>query len=185
MVLYVSGKNMEVSDYLKDVVRKKTRKLDRYLKPEAEVQVRLSIEKSRHIAEATIRADGIVLRGEEATGDMYSSIDAVLKKIERQMRKYRTRLGKRLRESAFAEQAAFDEEVKEELVEQNRAEEEYDEPKIVRSKRFVAEPMEIEDAVMHMDLVGHSFFVYRNPSTNEVNVVYRRHDGNYGVIEPM
>lgn len=185
MVLNISGKNMEVSDYLEDVVRKKTRKLERYLKPEAEMQVRLSIEKSRHIAEATISVDGVVLRGEEATGDMYSSIDAVIKKIERQMRKYRTKLGRRLRESAFAEQAAFNEEVDEQIAATELAEEEYNEPRIVRNKRFVAEPMEVEDAVMHMDLVGHSFFVYRNPASNEVNVVYRRKDGDYGVIEPM
>lgn len=185
MRVNISGKNMEVSDYLKDVVAKKTRKIERYFKPETEMQVRLSIEKSRHIAEVTIVAEGVVLRGEEATGDMYSSIDAVLKKIERQMRKYRTKLGKRIRESAFGDQAAFDDEVNKEIAEVNREEDEYNEPKIVRNKRFVAEPMEVEDAAMQMDLLGHSFFVFRNPSTNEVNVLYRRKDGDYGLIEPM
>lgn len=187
MKVNISGKNMDVSDYLRDIVAKKTRKIERYFKPEAEMQVRLSIEKSRHIAEVTIVADGVVLRGEEATGDMYSSIDAVLKKIERQMRKYRTKLSKRLREDAFREreQEAFDKEVDSEIAEVTEEEEEYNEPQIVRNKKFVAKPMEVEDAVVQMELLGHSFFVYRNPQTSEVNVVYRRADGHYGVIEPI
>lgn len=176
---------MEVSDYLRDVVAKKTRKVERYFKDNAEMEVKLSIEKSRHIAEVTIFADGVVLRGEEASGDMYSSIDAVLKKIERQMRKYRTKLSKRLKEDPFHDQAAFDQEVDEEIARVDAEEEAYNAPHIVRNKKFVARPMEIEDAVMQMDLLGHSFFVYRNPATSEVNVLYRRSDGNYGVIEPV
>ena len=185
MKINIIGKNMEISDYLKDVVTKKTHKIERYFKPDAEMQVKLAIEKSRHIAEVTIVADGVFLRGEEATGDMYSSIDAVLKKIERQMRKYRTKISKRLKEDAFREQAAFNAEVDEEIEEVDAEEEAYNEPEIVRNKKFVAEPMEVEDAVVQMELLGHSFFVYRNPKTSEVNVVYKRADGGYGVIEPV
>ncbi|MBD5560253.1 MAG: ribosome-associated translation inhibitor RaiA [Clostridia bacterium] len=185
MKVNIIGKNMEISDYLRDVVAKKTRKIERYFKPDAEMQIKLAIEKSRHIAEVTIVADGVFLRGEEATGDMYSSIDAVLKKIERQMRKYRTKLSKRLREDAFRDQEAFNAEVDAEIAEVTEEEDEYNAPVIVRNKKFVAKPMEVEDAVVQMELLGHSFFVYRNPGTSEVNVVYRRADGNYGVIEPI
>ena len=90
MKINISGKNIAVSDYLRRVVNKKAGKLERYFKPETEMQVTLSIEKSRHIAEITIVCDGLVLRAEESTGDMYSSIDVALKKLERQMRKHRT-----------------------------------------------------------------------------------------------
>lgn len=176
MKVIISGKNIEVSDYLRNVVDKKAHKLERYFKPDTEMQVTLSIEKSRHIAEVTIVCDGIVLRGEEATGDMYSSIDVVLKKLERQMRKHRTKLEKRLKDDAFAEGAVYD-------YYQDDFEEE--EPQIVRNKKFVARPMDIDDAVMQMELLGHSFFVFRNMHNNEVNVLYRRSDGNYGLIEPM
>ncbi len=177
MKVIIAGKNMEISNYLRDVVEKKANKLDHYFKPGTEMHVTLSIEKSRHIAEVTVLFDGIVLRGEEATGDMYSSIDIVLKKLERQMRKHRTRLEKRLRDDAFLEDTVYD------YYEEDSAEE--DEPQIVRNKKFVARPMDIEDAVMQMELLGHSFFVYRNVHNNEVNVLYRRADGNYGLIEPM
>ncbi len=176
MKVIISGKNIEVSDYLRNVVDKKARKLERYFRPDTEMQVTLSIEKSRHIAEVTILCDGIVLRGEEATGDMYSSIDVVLKKLERQMRKHRTRLEKRLREDGFEEASVYD------YYEDDTEE---DAPQVVRNKKFVARPMDIDDAIMQMELLGHSFFVFRNVHNNEVNVLYRRADGNYGLIEPM
>ena len=177
MNIIISGKNIEISDYLRDVVEKKAKKLARYFKPGAEVNVTLSIERSRHIAEVTVLLDGTVLRGEEATGDMYSSIDVVLKKLERQMRKHRTRLEKKLRDNAFNEGAVFDSYEHEDIADEG--------PQIVRNKKFVARPMDIDDAIMHMELLGHSFFVYRNTHNNEVNVLYRRADGNYGLIEPM
>jgi len=177
MNVIISGKNIEVSDYLRDVVDKKAHKLDHYFKPGTEMHVTLSIEKSRHIAEVTVLFDSIVLRGEEATGDMYSSIDVVLKKLERQMRKHRTRLEKRLREEAFESDTVYD------YYDDNYSED--DGPQIVRNKKFVARPMDIDDAVLQMDLLGHSFFVFRNIHNNEVNVLYRRSDGNYGLIEPM
>jgi putative sigma-54 modulation protein len=177
MKVIISGKNIEISDYLRDVVEKKAEKLDHYFKPGTEMHVTLSIERSRHIAEVTVLFDGIVLRGEEATGDMYSSIDVVLKKLERQMRKHRTRLEKKLRDNAFDEDTAFDYYDDVDAADEG--------PQIVRNKKFVARPMDIDDAVMQMELVGHSFFVFRNVHNNEVNVLYKRADGNYGLIEPM
>lgn len=176
MKVSISGKNIDVSDYLRDVVEKKAHKLERYFRPDTEMQVTLSIEKSRHIAEITIHYDGLVLRAEEATGDMYSSIDASLKKLERQMRKHRTKLEKKLHEDAFEQDTVYD-------YFQEDADD--DGPQIVRNKKFVARPMDIDDAVMQMELLGHNFFVYRNAHNNEVNVLYKRSDGNYGLIEPQ
>lgn len=179
MNIIISGKNIEVSDYLRDVVEKKAKKLSRYFKPDTEMHVMLSIERSRHIAEVTILVDGIVLRGEEATGDMYSSIDVVLKKLERQMRKHRTRLEKRLRDDAFESETVY------EYYDDVDETDSEDEPHIVRTKKIALRPMDIDDAVMQMELLGHSFFVFRNMRNSEVNVLYKRGDGNYGLIEPM
>ena len=176
MKIKITGKGMNVSDYLRGVVQKKAEKLGRYFKPNTEMGVMLTIEKNRHIAEVTVPVDGILLRTEEATGDMYSSIDAVLKKLERKIRKHRTKLTHRLHEDAFESDAAVydgDGEDEEEIF-----------PRLVRSKKFSIKPMDIEEAMMQMELIGHSFFVFRNAETNDVNVLYLRNDGNYGLIEP-
>ncbi|MEF9989491.1 MAG: ribosome-associated translation inhibitor RaiA [Christensenellaceae bacterium] len=173
----ISGKNIEISDYLRKVVDKKAGKLSRYFYPDTVMSVTLSIERSRHIAEVTIVCDGVVLRSEEATGDMYSSIDISLKKLERQIRKHRTRLEKRLHENAFDTDETIYDYFEEDFEE--------DEPQIVKNKKFVVRPMDIEDAAMQMELLGHSFFVFRNPHNNEVNVLYKRNDGDYGLIEPQ
>jgi putative sigma-54 modulation protein len=174
MKIKITGKGMNISDYLRGVVQKKAEKLGRYFKPETEMSVMLTMEKNRQIAEVTVPIDGILLRTEEATGDMYSSIDAMLKKLERMIRKHRTRLERRLHEDAFKLEAAVYEHLDED--EQN--------PALVRSKKFSMKPMDIEEAMMQMELIGHSFFVFRNAETNDVNVLYLRNDGNYGLIEP-
>jgi putative sigma-54 modulation protein len=174
MKIKITGKGMNISDYLKGVVLKKAEKLGRYFKPEAEMSVMLTIQKNRHIAEVTVPVDGILLRTEEATGDMYSSVDAVLKKLERKIRKHRTRLERRLHEDAFAsDTAVYEDSDEEEMI-----------PKLVRSKKFSVKPMDVDEAMMQMELIGHSFFVFRNAETNDVNVLYVRNDGNYGLIEP-
>lgn len=177
MKIKITGKGMNVSDYLRGVVQKKAEKLGRYFKPNTEMSVMLTIEKNRHIAEVTVPVDGILLRTEEATGDMYSSIDAVLKKLERKIRKHRTKLERRLHEDAFVSDTAVydvdDDADDEEIV-----------PRLVRSKKFSIKPMDVEEAMMQMELIGHSFFVFRNAETNDVNVLYLRNDGNYGLIEP-
>lgn len=174
MKIKITGKGMNISDYLRGVVQKKAEKLGRYFKPETEMSVMLTMEKNRHIAEVTVPVDGILLRSEEATGDMYSSIDAMLKKLERMIRKHRTKLERRLHEDAFKQEAA----VYEHLDEDEQT------PKLVRSKKFSMKPMDIEEAMMQMELIGHSFFVFKNAETNDVNVLYLRNDGNYGLIEP-
>jgi putative sigma-54 modulation protein len=174
MRVIITGKGMEVSDYLKDMMTKKVLKLSRYFDEDTEAHITMSIQKSRHIVEVTIPFDGIVLRGEEITGDMYASIDGVLKKLEKQIHRHRTALRKRLHEGAFTKEGyEFFDEIPEEKV-----------PKIVRTKRFVVKPMSIEEAQMQIELLGHEFFVFRNSKTGEVNVLYKRFDGDLGLIEP-
>lgn len=176
MKITVSGKNIDVTDALRDTVIRKISKLDRYFNPEVEAQVTLSVEKNRHIIEVTIPFDGVILRGEESTEDMYASIDNVLDKLERQIDKHKTRIVRKLRENSvrIVDSPAAD---------TNDAEGAYN-PVIVKTKRFAIKPMPVDEAVLQMDLLGHSFFVFLNGETEEVNVVYKRKDGRYGLIEP-
>ncbi len=174
MDILITGKNMEVSDYLKGLVDKKVGKLKKYFKPDTQVHVTLSIEKSRHIAEITIPVDGIVMRGEEVSTDMYASIDGALRRIEHQIMKHKTKLEKRLHQDAFKEQTL--------LFSDGYADEEH--PKVVKTKRFSVKPMSIDEAVMQMQLLGHSFFVFRDAADDEINVLYMRKDGNIGLIDP-
>lgn len=174
MRVSIAGKGMEVSDYLKEVVTKKVSKLQRYFDEGTEAHITMSIQRSRHIVEVTIPFDGVVLRGEEATGDMYASIDGVVKKLEKQIHKHRTALRKKLREGAFSgNESDYAAELADEKI-----------PKIVRTKKFVIKPMSLEEAQMQMELLGHKFFVFRNAVTNEINVLYQRNDGDLGLIEP-
>lgn len=172
MNVTITGKNMEVTDYLRELALKKIDKLDKYFPQDTEAQVVMAVEKSRHIIEVTIPYRGGVIRGEEVTGDMYASIDNVVAKLDRQIQKHKTRLSKSLRYEDAAETPDY-----------------YDEreamgPEIVRVKRFSMKPMSVEEAMLQMDLLGHSFFVFTNGETGDINVLYARKDGNYGLIEP-
>jgi putative sigma-54 modulation protein len=174
MKFIVSGKNMEVSEALKGRVMKKLGKLDRFFHPDTEVHVTMAVEKNRHIMEVTIPFNGVVLRAEESNDDMYQSIDRVLDILERQIRKYRTKLEKKLHEGAFEPENFM---INEDIQEEN-------EFKIVKSKKFAIKPMNVEEAILQMNLLGHEFFMFSNADTQEVNVVYKRKDKNYGLIEP-
>lgn len=176
MRISITGKNIEVSDYLRDLVNKKVSKLDRYFPKDTDVQVTMAVERNRHIVEVTIPLAGRIIRGEEVTGDMYASIDSVLDKLEKQIIRHKTRLGKTLREEAFRHNAPLFSSSYEEAEEQS--------PRIVRVKRFSLKPMSEEEAIMQLELLGHSFFVFRNAETDAVNVLYARQDGNYGLIVP-
>lgn len=176
MKITVIGKNIEVTDALRDTAVKKIGKLDKYFNPDVEAQVTLSVQKGRHIIEVTIPFNGIILRGEESTEDMYMSIDRVLDKLEKQINKHRTRLERKLKENSFKGMDVPPREAEDDEGEYN--------PTIVRTKRFAIKPMPVDEAVLQMDLLGHSFFVFLNAETEEVNVVYKRKDGRYGLIEP-
>ena len=167
----LTGKNMTVSDALKGRLDKKLHKLDRYFDQDDVIaHAVMSVEKNRHILEITIPYEGIVLRAQAANEDMYSSIDEAADKLDRQIRRQRTRIEKRMRSGAFRFDA--------------QAEAPEAEPMLVRTKRFAVKPMDVEEAMMQMDLLGHDFFVFSNADSGEVNVLYKRRDGNFGLIEP-
>ena len=180
MEITIKGKNIEVTKALRDYAEKKVSKIQRFFEGDMiDAQVTMGIEKGLHIVEVTMQINGLLLRGEEKTGDMYASVDGAVDKIERQIRKYKTRINRRLRQiGTHLVEAAFTPDGPE------VAEEAEDEARIVRTKRFAIKPMSVQEAVMQMELLGHDFYVFSNAETEEVNVVYRRKDGNYGLIEP-
>lgn len=169
----VSGKNIEVTAGLKDAVVEKLSKLERYFAPDTEVNVTLSVEKDRQRIEVTIPIKGTIIRAEQVSTDMYASIDLVEAILERQLRRYKNKLVDQ-KQSATALSQMF-------IEEETGAE---DEIQIVRSKRFAIKPMDVEEACVQMELLGHDFFVFRNADTDEVNVVYKRKGNTYGLIEP-
>lgn len=175
MKIIVSGKNMDVTNALRDVVERKMEKLDKYFHKDVEVHVTLSVEKNRQIIEVTIPFAGAIIRAEESNGDMYTSIDKVIDVLERQIRKHKTKLQRR---NHNGKTIRFENIIP---LEENKDD---DEPRIVKTKRFAIKPMDTEEAVLQMELLGHNFFVFRNAETDDVNVVYKRKDGNYGLIEP-
>ncbi len=172
MATIVRGKNLEITDALRDYVLKREKKVTKYFDSDVSVQAMLSVEKDRKIAEITMKVDGVVLRSVEANEDMYAAIDLVYDKMIRQIHKYKTKLARRMKGSAF--NAA--------LVEGPAEPEESFE--IARVKKFAARPMDVEEAVLQMNLVGHDFFVFLNSETDAINVVYKRKHGKYGLIEP-
>ena len=155
---------------------KKVGKLDRYFKTEANASVTFSVEKDRNACEVTVRAGSMIFRASESTSDMFASIDASVATLERQIRKNKTRLAKRLREDAF-ERTLED-------VSSFVPEPEEEEFQVVRSKKFPLKPMTVEEAILQMNLLEHTFFAFRNEEDDGAfAVVYRRNDGGYGIIE--
>jgi putative sigma-54 modulation protein len=184
----VQGKHIAVTPALRAYAEEKVGRLARYFDHAQEAQVVLSVERRSgkigraQVVEVTVRGDGVLLRGEEASADMYASIDLVVEKLKKQIARYRSRFidRRRLAESRrkTAAMARADRILRAGPGRGARG------PQIVRTKRFAMKPMTAEDAALQMELLGHDFFVFRNASTLEVNVVYKRADGNYGVIEP-
>lgn len=173
MNITVYGKNIQLTDALKEVATKKISRLDKFFTKDIEAKIVLSVERTRQKVEVTIPFNGRILRVEEASEDMYSSIDDAVESLEKQIRKHKTKLEDRKHSS---------ESIKFENVEP--LEEEEEDFKVVKTKRFAIKPMSIEEAVLQMDLLKHDFFVFLNADTEEVNVVYKRKDANYGLIEP-
>lgn len=175
MKISINSRRMDVSDDLKARVNKKLGKLSKYFGVETDANVMLCMEKSRHIAEVTVHFGGMIYRAEVSSHDMYESVDKATDIIERQIRKNKTRLEKRLHKTAFTNDI--------ESVPGNFEEE--GEFKIVKNKKFPIKPMCVEEAILQMNLIGHEFFVFTNDQTEDMNIVYKRKDGNYGLIEAM
>lgn len=176
MNLIVSGKNIEVSERLKEYAEKKIGRLDRYLPSLTEARIEFALEKTRNVAQSqvvqvTLRSNGTLLRGEERSSDFNAAIDTVAEKLERQIEHYK---GKHYRRKNHAERVETAE----------PSEEETAIPHIVRVKRFHTPPMTEEEAIEQMELLGHTFFIFQNEERKSLNVLYRRNDGSYGLIEP-
>lgn len=168
----IVGKNIEVTEALKNTVEKKLDKLSRYFTEDTEIHVTFDVEKERQKIEVTIPMKGNIVRAEQTSDDMYVSIDLVVDVIERQLRKYKNKLIQQKQSSGFFQQSFVEEETDDEEI------------KIFRSKRFAIKPMDPEEACLQMEMLGHDFYVFRNVESNEVNVVYKRKGRTYGLIEP-
>jgi putative sigma-54 modulation protein len=169
----IRGKNIEVTPALKDYVEKKLSRVTKHFETVGEISVLLSVVKGRHNVEVTLPMPGMLIRGEESTMDMYASIDLVVEKLDKQIEKHKTRLARKLRMSHKPETSG-----------NVRIIDNDEEFSVVKMKRFAVKPMDVQEAVMQMNLINHDFFVFRNTETEEVSVVYRRKDGQYGLIEP-
>lgn len=183
MKFIISGKNIEVTPGLKDAIEQKLGKLERYFTPETEINVTLSVEKGRQKIEVTIPVKGNIIRSEQTSNDMYVSIDLVEEIIERQLRKYKNKLVAR-NQGHPTSHAPSGNSFRKEFFDSEEETTEDDEVRIVRTKKFGIKPMFPEDACVQMELLGHNFFVFSNAETDEVNVVYKRKDGSFGLIEP-
>ena len=178
MRLQVKGKNVEVSDSIRRYAEEKLQKLDRQLHALTQVELELCVERNpsisaNQIAEATVWTKGPTLRAREASTDMKASIDQLTDKLRRQIEHYRAKRSRRQSRGngiPTGGPMTIDEDVG---------------PKIVKTKQFAVKPMSAEEAAAQLDLVGHDFFVFRNAESDEVNVIYRRRDGGYGLIEPQ
>lgn len=179
MNIMIRGEHIEVTPALRDYVEKKVGRVERYFDLEGtnDIHVTLKVLKDVHTVEVTIPLPGLLLRAEDHSDDMYASIDSVVDKLERQIRKHKTKVNRRYRDeglrSLFVESAGG-----------NNFEEEED-LQIVRTKSFRLKPMNAEEAILQMNLLGHNFFVFSNSDTDDVSVVYKRKDGRYGLIEPQ
>jgi len=169
----ITGRNMEITPGLRAAVEEKIGKLERYFHPDTEVTATLSVQKDKQKIEVTIPVKGRIIRAEESSNDMYASIDLVEEILERQIKKYKNKLIDK-KQSAQAFSDLF-------LAEETHPD---DEIQIVKTKRFAMKPMDPEEACIQMELLGHSFYVFLNAETEEVNVVYKRRGNTYGLIEP-
>ena len=170
-------KKVNLPKSLHAYAEKKVGKLERYFKTDSEANLVFSVEKDRNKVELTIRSGSTILRVSESTSDMFASVDAAVTSMERQLRKHKTRLEKRLRQDAFERSVA--EEVSTfvpDVVEENDYE-------VVRTKKFAIKPMTVEEAILQMNLLGHTFFAFKDEDSGAFAVVYKRNDGGYGLIE--
>lgn len=167
------GRFMDVTDSLKEYAEKKLAKLEWFFDDSADAQIKFTQEKgAKNIAEITINMKHMIFRAEEVSGDMYASIDKAVDKLSRQIRRHRTKLDKRLHVPAP------------EVIPEEIPEVEEEEKKVVRVKRFSVKPMSVEDAIMQMEMLGHSFYLFENSDSGRMCVLYIRQDGDYGLLEP-
>ena len=176
MKISITSRKVNLRDNFKERVEKKLSKFNRIFDEDAQANVTVTLEKNRQTVEITIRQNGMVYRAEQTAEEMNDALDAVIDVLGRQIRKNKCRLEKKMRAAVLDDFLA-----QEELEEDDMEEKEYE---VVRSKRFPVKPLDVEEAILQMNMVGHQFYMYRNAETGEINVVYRRKDGTYGLLEP-
>jgi putative sigma-54 modulation protein len=179
MQITTTFRHLDPSDALKSYAEEKLERVNKYIDEPVVAQVFMTVEKIRHCAEVTLTAKGITIKASEETNDMYSAIDAVVDKIERQLRRYKERIKDHKPTSE-----SLDRQVKKSIVAAESIDQQL-EPVVIRSKTFSIKPMSVDEAVMQMDLLHKDFLVFTDSVTDSINVVYRRKDGNYGLIEPQ
>jgi len=178
MKMTLTARNMIITPGITQRIQKKTARMERYLLPDTEMQIKMRKDKNDlRVVEITVpMGNGVILRSEaSAQTNLFLAIDDALAKIEKQIHRHRTKLGKRIREDAFTYEEP-------EYIEEDTNEE--DGPKVVRTKTFPVRPMSVEDAAIQMEMLGHSFFAFVNIETERTNVLYQRKDGNLGLLEP-
>lgn len=177
MKITITGRKVNLRDSFKERVNKKLAKFERFFGDDADANVTVTLEKNRQTVEITVRSKGYIYRAEQTCDDMNDALDTAIEHLSGQIRKNKTKLDKRLKTDR--PQFAF------EPLEENQPDvpEEHD-FQIIRSKKFKVSPMNIDDAILEMNMLDHEFFMFRNDFTNEINVVYKRRDGNYGLLEP-
>ena len=178
MKFKIIGRRYDVTDKIKDYVEKKLGKLDKFFRDESEARVVIGTIKENDYIEATIYAGGMMYRAEAADREILAAIDKIVDVIERQIRKNKTRLEKRIKRDATVDNMLISGTAYTEG-------EETKEFEIVKTKRFTVKPMSSEEAVLQMNLLGHNFFVFKNQETDEMNIVYKRKDGKYAIIESI
>lgn len=179
MNLIIKGKQFEVTDSIEDYTRKKMKKLEKYFDQIIEAVATISVEKNRHIFEVTLQAKKAMIRAEEESDNIYNSIDRVIERLERQIIKYKEKLYSKYANEYNREVNNISE--KEEYEIGSKSDQDR---KIVKTKRFAIKPMSPEEASLQMELLGHNFYVFSNEETAQINVIYKRKDGNFGLIEP-
>lgn len=173
MQIDITFKNIDSSDALKDYASKRFSKLDRYIERPSDVHVVLSVEKRRHQADITLNADGVMINAVETTDDMYSAIDMVMDKLERQVKKHKEKIqGKKGQTKVYFEGtgAPGGEAAK---------------PRIIHEKDYFVKPMSVEEAALQMDMAPNDFIIFQNTDSNQINLIYKRQDGDLGLVEPL
>ncbi|TQQ85151.1 ribosome-associated translation inhibitor RaiA [Peptacetobacter hominis] len=179
MNIIISGRQMELTQGIKDTVEAKLGRLDKYISPDTDVRVTVSAKKGRHKIEVTIAPkNGPVIRAEEAQDNLYPAIDLVFDKLKIQLRKYKGKMQKKHQEN---QSIRFESVVSDDILDDVEIEEE--DTEIKRRKKISVKPMTEEEAVLQMDLLGHDFYMFKNEETDEIALVYRRRNGGYGIIE--
>jgi len=173
MNILVNGRHLEITPALKNYAEEKIKKFERYASDITEATVTLSVEKYRHKAEVQLKTGGMLIQAESVTGEIYSAIDEVSEKLDRQVKKYKEKLVSHRKSPGKSTETAFEPSSLHEGA------------RIIKNKRFELKPMSPDEASMQMELLDKSFFVFINDISGDINVIYRRQDGNFGLIEPV